>query len=57
MFAGPAARNEVMNNLNGPGNAMNMDLNAHASYDDLEWGIEAKEEDEKVISLISHRHY
>ena len=57
MFAGPAVRNEVMNNLNGPGNAMNMDLNAHALYNDLEWGIEAKEEDEKVISLIPHCHY
>ena len=48
MFAGPAARDVVVHNLNEPGNAMNMELNAHAFYDDLRWGIEAKEEGGKV---------
>ena len=48
MFAGPAARNQVIRNLNDIGNVMNMELNAHAFYDDLRWGIKAKEEGGKV---------
>ena len=48
MFAGDAARDEVMHYLNNLGNVMNMESNAHTSYDELRWGIEAKEEDGKV---------
>jgi hypothetical protein len=48
MFAGNAARNDVMNYLNNIGNVMNMEQNAHGLYDDLDWGIEAKEEGREV---------
>ena len=51
MFAGAAARNDVVRHLNNIGNAMNMELNAHTSYDELRWGIEAKEEGGKVRFL------
>jgi hypothetical protein len=48
MFAGDAARDEVIHNLNSIGNFMNMEQNAHMDYDDLAWGIEAKGEGEQV---------
>ncbi|KAF8133265.1 hypothetical protein EV363DRAFT_1295460 [Boletus edulis] len=48
MFAGPAASDEVMHHLNNIGNVMNMELNAHTSYDNFHWGIEAKEEGGEV---------
>ncbi|KAG6379300.1 hypothetical protein JVT61DRAFT_11755 [Boletus reticuloceps] len=48
MFAGPAARDEVMHHLNNIGNVMNMQHDAHVSYDNLDWGIEAKEEGGEV---------
>ena len=51
MFAGAAARNDVVRHLNNIGNAMNMELNAHTSYDELRWRIEAKEEGGKVRFL------
>ncbi|KAF8419964.1 hypothetical protein L210DRAFT_3510620 [Boletus edulis BED1] len=44
MFAGATATDEVVHHLNNIGNVMNMQHNAHSSYDNLEWGIEAKEE-------------
>ncbi|KAG6379309.1 hypothetical protein JVT61DRAFT_11764 [Boletus reticuloceps] len=48
MFAGAATVDEVLHHLNNIGNVMNMELNAHASYDNLDWGIEAKEEGGEV---------
>ena len=48
MFAGAAAANDVARHLNTIGNAMNMEQNAHAAYDNLMWGIEAKEEGGEV---------
>ncbi|KAF8133249.1 hypothetical protein EV363DRAFT_1469894 [Boletus edulis] len=36
MFAGAAAVDEVVHHLNNISNVMNMELNAHASYDNLE---------------------
>ena len=48
MFAGDAARDEVNRYLNDTGNVINMQQDAHTSYDELRWGIEAKEEDGKV---------
>lgn len=44
MFAGNATRNHIMDYLNDIGNVMNIQHDAHISYDDLHWGIEAKEE-------------
>ena len=48
MFAGAAARDEVLRNLNIIGNVMNMQQDAHKKYDDLYWGVEAKEEGGQV---------
>ncbi|KAF8549517.1 hypothetical protein OG21DRAFT_1525742 [Imleria badia] len=48
MFAGAAARDDVVSHLNSIGNATNMEHNAHILYDDLYWGIEAKEESGEV---------
>jgi hypothetical protein len=48
MFAGSAARDEVIYNLNSIGNVMNMQQDAHTDYNDLLWGIEVKEEDGQV---------
>ncbi|KAF8432753.1 hypothetical protein L210DRAFT_2767593 [Boletus edulis BED1] len=48
MFAGAAAVDEVVHHLNNIGNVMNMQHDAHSSYDNLEWGIEAKEEGGEV---------
>ncbi|KAH9981765.1 hypothetical protein BJV74DRAFT_854001 [Russula compacta] len=44
MFASVVTKDVVMNHLNNIGNAMNMELNAHTHYDNLHWGIEAKDE-------------
>jgi len=48
MFAGAAARDDIVSHLNNVGNVMNMEQNAHSSYDELEWGIEATEESGEV---------
>jgi hypothetical protein len=48
MLAGDAARDGVVRYLNDIGNVMNMQQDAHISYNDLQWGIEAREEDGKV---------
>jgi len=48
MFAGTAASNEIRGHLNGIGNAMNVEMNAHTRYDGLQWGIEAKGEGGQV---------
>ncbi|KAG6379321.1 hypothetical protein JVT61DRAFT_11778 [Boletus reticuloceps] len=48
MFAGAAARDDVVRHLNNIDNVMNMQLDAHASYHHLDWGIEAKEEGGEV---------
>ena len=50
MFAGNSARDEVIKHLNGVGNAMNLQHDIHAAYNDLEWGIEAREENGNVRS-------
>jgi hypothetical protein len=48
MFTGAAAANDVVQHLNKIGNVMNMEQNAHTAYDNLKWGIEAKEEGGQV---------
>jgi hypothetical protein len=50
MFAANAARDLVTLHLNDIGNAMNISLDAHEAYDNLEWGIEAREKDGEVRS-------
>ena len=48
MFAGTTTRDLVLSHLNDLGNLMNLQSDAHAAYDDLLWGIEAKVENETV---------
>jgi hypothetical protein len=44
MFAGTAIRGLVLEQLNSPGNLMNIESNAHTAYDNLRWGIESRME-------------
>ena len=48
MFAGERARDLVFEHMNGIGNVMNWETNAHSWYDKLRWGIEARREGQKV---------
>jgi len=48
MFAGPATRELVINNLNDVKNVMNIEGNAQTAYDKLKWGIEAKTIEGKI---------
>ncbi|KAI9573140.1 hypothetical protein HD554DRAFT_2276719 [Boletus coccyginus] len=48
MFAGAATRDDIVSHLNNIGNTMNMQQDAHTSYVNLRWGIEAKEEGGEV---------
>jgi hypothetical protein len=48
MFAGHGAVKLIRERLNGLGNVMNLEVNTHNFYDDLYWGIEAKNENGKV---------
>ena len=42
MFAWTATRDHVLQHLNGVGNVMNLEANAHTAFNDLKWGIEAE---------------
>ncbi|KAF5376931.1 hypothetical protein D9615_007199 [Tricholomella constricta] len=48
MLAGNEARDLVVQHLNAIGNVMNLEINAHSAYDNLQWGIEARNADGKV---------
>ncbi|KAF8330340.1 uncharacterized protein EI90DRAFT_2922256 [Cantharellus anzutake] len=48
MFAGAAVRDIVLEQLNGLGNLIHIESNAHAAYGDIRWGIEARNENGKV---------
>ena len=48
MFAGVTAANDVARHPYTIGNVMNLEQNAHTAYDNLMWGIEAKEEGGEV---------
>ena len=37
-----------MQHLNGVGNVMNLERNAHEAYDKLKWGIEAQDDNGTV---------
>jgi len=45
MFAGEQASDLVFNHLNSIGNVANFQGDAHWWYDNLRWGIEAREEE------------
>ena len=51
VFAGPKARDLVQESLNGVGNALNLELNAHMTYYELHWGIEAQDHNGEVRTL------
>jgi restriction endonuclease S subunit len=42
MFAGNRARDLVIRYLNDTSNVMNIQSDAHTSYNNLKWGIEAR---------------
>ena len=48
MFAGGKTRDLIIQHLNGVGNVMNLETNAHKAYDNLRWGIEAQDDNEMV---------
>ena len=48
MLAGTAVRDLIVKELNGIGNVMNIESNAHTTYDDISWGIEARNENGMV---------
>jgi len=48
MLAGTAVRDLVVTKLNDPGNLLNLDSITHTAYDDILWGIEAREENGMV---------
>ena len=51
VFAGPQARDLVQESLNGVGNTLNLELNAHMKYYELHWGIEAQDQNGEVWTL------
>jgi len=52
MFAGPTVRDLVVEHLNGLGNVMNLQSDAHQAYDDLEWAIQANRVGGKVTYIF-----
>lgn len=44
MFAGGSASDSDLKHMNGVGNVANFQSDAHWQYDELRWGIEAREE-------------
>ena len=48
MFSGTQTRDLVVQHLNSIGNAINLEWNAQAMHDVIEWAIQASEDDNKV---------
>jgi hypothetical protein len=48
MLAGERAGDLVFEHMNGIGNVTNWQTDAHMWYDNLRWGIEARQEGQKV---------
>jgi hypothetical protein len=48
MLAGTAGRDLVLQQLNGLGNLMNLQSDAHAAYDNIKWGIEGRDKNGEV---------
>jgi hypothetical protein len=46
-------RDLVIQRLNGPGNVVNLQRDAHAAYDNLQWGIEAQIDNGTVRTMKS----
>ena len=43
MLAGTAVRDLVLQQLNGLGNLMNLESNAHTAYNNIKWAIEGRD--------------
>lgn len=52
MFAGNRVRDLVIRYLNDTGNVMNIQSDAHTSYDNLKWGIEAHSDGNGKVKYI-----
>ncbi|KAJ3569579.1 hypothetical protein NP233_g4960 [Leucocoprinus birnbaumii] len=52
IFTGRLLADQVHNMINHPCNAFNAESNAHESYDNLAWGIEAVNEDNQVNIIL-----
>ena len=48
MLAVNEALQLIQQHLNGIGNVINLELNAHTAYRDLKWGIEAQDDNGTV---------
>jgi hypothetical protein len=48
MLAGMNVRDLVVKHPNSIGNVMNLEMNAHSTYDGIEWAIQAVEDHDKV---------
>jgi hypothetical protein len=53
MFVGQKVLDLVMQELNGIGNVMNVEINTHVRYDKVEWAIEAIEDDKVRLYGVS----
>jgi len=51
IFAGQATAALVLTEVNGLGNVLNLESDAHMTYDDLEWGFEAQDDNGTVRIL------
>lgn len=49
MFAGQKIANLATSDLSSVQNVMNMQSDAHVAFDELCWGIEAKEADDGIV--------
>ena len=48
MFAGCKTRDPIIQHLNGVGNVMNLQWDAHKAYNKLKWGIDAQDDNGMV---------
>jgi hypothetical protein len=54
MLAGPSAIQLICQHLNGVGNIMNLQSDAHRAFNDLTWGIEAQVDNSMVGNVMNH---
>ena len=59
MLAGAGVRDLVVKHLNSIGNVMNLEMNAHSTYDNIEWAIQANQDHDKVriYATLGWFHY
>jgi hypothetical protein len=57
MFAGQQARDLVFKHMNSIENVTNLQSDAHTCYDNLRWGIEARQEGQKYVPAATCTWY